>query len=204
LQRRTFYRVNTDPYGGLESRRKIDWVMSRAGNRPGPFVAPHLPSLGIGLTSLGSGFPRDAPPDKIVYEYDSHSPLRDIEGGADVWIISDAARKVLETYAANSIDLAPAEVFIRYKGEDRPAGSRWLCDVIRFEDAVDETASQLNWLAKFPQYDPVGSKYVLKADLPPDLHLFRVWKEPGAIACSQNLRDALTAARLSGVVLTEF
>jgi hypothetical protein len=109
-------------------------------------------------------------------------------------------RDVLVSYAEKAIDLAPAEVFLRYKGEDRPASPRWQCDVIRFEDAVDEAGSKLNWLVDYPLYDPVGSKYSFKSDLPPDLHLFRLWKAPNTITCSQALHDALVAAKLSGIV----
>jgi hypothetical protein len=59
----SFYRMVSDPYQGLKSVRKIDRSMSRAGNVPGPFEQPYLAENGYGYTSIGSGYPRNAPPD---------------------------------------------------------------------------------------------------------------------------------------------
>lgn len=201
-KRPVFYRVLTDPFMRIKSHTMLEWDMSRGGDRAGPFIAPHLPSIGIKLTSMGSGFPRDAPPDRIVFEHDPKRPLRDVEGGGNFWIISDAARSVLLQHAASSIDLAPADVFVRRNGVDEPAGPRWLCDVIRFEDVVDEGASIIDWEANHLMYS-IGTKYIFKSDVPDDLHLFRLWKAPGVIACSQRLRDAIKAAKLTGMALKD-
>jgi Protein of unknown function (DUF1629) len=203
MQRPTFYRMYTDPYFGLKSHHSLDIHMPHFGNRAGPHPAHHLSGLGITLTSLGSGFPRTEKRAWCVYEYDSRLPLRDFESMASTWIISNAAKAVLEHHAKDAIDTIPIDVSVRYKGEDRPAGERWLCDVIRFEDAVDESASAINWYVDFPRYG-VNSKFAFKADLPLDLHLFRLWKDPDVIACSQVLRDAIKAEQLTGIVLDKF
>lgn len=197
----SFYQVWTDPYAGLLSQDTIDWEMSRAGNRAGPFIAPHLPSLGIRLTSLGSGFPRDAPPDRIVYKLNRRRRVRDFENGSACWIVSARARAVLMAYAANAIDCAQAQVWVRSKqGKDLEIPNRWLCDVIRFEDVVDEANSHIEWgaPAEIRGYS-VGSLLAFKKDLPADLHLFRIWKWPRVVVCSAELRGALEAANLTGV-----
>lgn len=192
-----FFRVWTDPYAGIRSQETLDWEMSRAGNRAGPYVAPHLPSLGIGLTSLGSGFPRDVPPDRIVYKLNPRRRVRDFENGSAMWVASRRAIDVVSRYAASAIDTAPAQVFVRSKqGEDIEVPSRVLCDVIRFEDVVDEGASKIEWHGLV--YG-VGSLLAFKPDLPADLHLFRIWKQPRCIVCSAELREAIEAANLTGI-----
>lgn len=193
-----FFSLLTDPMAGIRSQDMLDWQSSRAANRAGPFVAPHLPSLGIKLTSLGSGFPRDAPPDQIVYKLNKRRPLRDFESGGAFWIVSEAARDVLQRYAVDSIDFAPAQVLLRGKdGKDIETPPRFLCDVVRFEDVVDEAASKIQW-GPGVQHG-VGSLFAFKADLPANLHLFRLWKAPGTVICSAELRHALEAAKFSGV-----
>lgn len=194
-----FYQVLTDPYAGIRSQDMIDWENSRASNRAGPFIAPHIPSLGIKLTSLGSGFPRGAPPDRIIYKLNPKRPVRDFENASAFWIISEPARDVLLRFASDSIDLAPAQVLLRHKdGKDIAIPQRHLCDVIRFEDVVDEVASEIQWGVGGKQYGP-GSLFAFKSGLPPNLHLFRLWKWPRAIVCSAELRMALEAANLRGV-----
>ncbi|HEX8902713.1 imm11 family protein [Vitreimonas sp.] len=178
----------------------LDWEISRDGNRAGPFLAPHLPSLGVTLTSLGSGFPRDAPRNKIVYRYDAKKPLRDFDVMGFFWVISERAKRLLEPFAVGAIDLVPTDIFVRRDGVDELVGQNWLCDVVRFEDAVDEAASKLDWWPNHPQYDGM-SKLVFKRDLPPELHLFRLWKSPTTILCSEPLRQAIKAAKLTGVRL---
>jgi hypothetical protein len=197
-----FYRVRTDPGGLRLSPEIIDWEMSRAGNRAGPYIAPHLPSLGIQLTSLGSGFPRDAPPDRIVYKLNSKRRVRDFEDGGSFWIISGPARDVLLRYAANSIDLAPAQVLVRSKdGKDIELPPRFLCDVIRFEDVVDEANSKIDWnvLSGPGTGYGIGDLFAFKDNLPADLHLFRLWKGPRYIVCSAELRVAIEVAKLRGI-----
>ncbi|MEQ1811040.1 MAG: DUF1629 domain-containing protein [Terricaulis sp.] len=197
----SFYRVLTDPDAGLRSQETLDWECSRAGNRAGPFIAPHIPSLGIRLTSLGSGFPRDAPPDRIVYRLNRRRPVRDFENGSAFWIVSAQARAVLMAYAADAIDCAQAQVLVRSKqGQDLEIPNRWLCDVIRFEDVVDEANSHIESgaPAAIRSYS-AGSLLAFKKDLPPDLHLFRIWKWPQIVVCSAALRSALEAANLTGV-----
>lgn len=194
-KRPIFYRIWPDYNRRIPE--KLDSIMSRVDPKVGPFAAPHLETMGEGFRAFGSGFLRAVPPDRSIYEFDARHPLPDFLSG-NWWSISSAARKVLVQYAASAIDLAPEEVFFRYKGEDRPAGPRWLCDVIQFEDAVDAEASEIHWTTDGKQYDS-NSKWVFKADLPEDLHLFRIWYNPRAIICSDGLRSALLAAKLSGI-----
>ncbi len=195
-KRPTFYYIWPNYNQRLPER--LDSTMARADPKVGPFAAPHLERIGEGYRSFGSGFLRDAPPDRSVYAFDARCPLPDFLHG-NWWSISSAARDVLTRYAAGAIDLAPHEVFYRYKGEDRPAAPRWLCDVIRFEDAVDPEASEIHWTPDGTQYDR-NSKLVFKSVLPEGLHLFRIWHDPMAIVCSEELRPALRAAKLSGIV----
>jgi hypothetical protein len=195
----TFYRIVPDYARPMP--KLLDGTMARVGAKVGPFAAPHLEKMGDGYRAFGSGFLRDTPPDRTVYEFDSRIPLTDFVEG-NWWSISKAARDVLLRYAESAIDLAPEDVFYRYKGEDRPV-ARWMCDVIRFEDAVDEAASEIHWTVDGKRYD-TNAKLVFRSDLPADLHLFRVWYDPRTIACSAELRDALRAAKLTGIVFRNF
>lgn len=194
-----FFWLQTDPLAGIRSQDLLDWDSSRQANRAGPFIAPHIPSLGIRLTSLGSGFPRDAPPDRLIYKLNPKRRMRDFESLSAFWLISEPARDVLLRYASDSIDLAPAHVLLRAKdGKDIEIPPRHLCDVIRFEDVVDEAASKIEWGLDRKKYS-VGSLLAFKPNLPPNLHLFRLWKWPQLIVCSAELRRAIEAANLRGV-----
>lgn len=203
--RPSFYRMLTAPYGGLRDQRMIDWEPSQTPvvDQVGPFPAPHLAEIGYLVPGLGSGFRRDVPPDKQIFAYDQTLPLRDFESLGSRWLILDAARSVLERIANDAIDLAAPEVYVRRGKEDVAIPQRWLCDVIGFEDAVDEAASSLQWDPSSRHYG-IGSKFVFKRDLPATLHLFRIWKDPGVIACSPTLHDALKGANLTGLAFEKF
>jgi hypothetical protein len=107
----TFCRLLTPPFGGLTDHKTLEWVISQTPSMQdtGPFPAPHLASIGVKLPGMGSGFHRGRPRDKIVYEYNSHVRVRDFEHSASNWLISDAARSVLERFARDAIDLALAD-----------------------------------------------------------------------------------------------
>lgn len=116
-----------------------------------------------------------------------------------------ATRRCAGVHDGAPIDVAPAEVFLRQHGKDEPAGPRWLCDVIRYVDAVDEQLSQIDWDwgedITHRRYSATSNSFVFKADLPHDLPLFRLCKQPRIIACNTALRTALMSAELSGINL---
>ncbi|HVV34381.1 MAG TPA: DUF1629 domain-containing protein, partial [Vitreimonas sp.] len=125
------------------------------------------------------------------------------EAGDNFWIISELARQIIEAFAAKTTDIVPAKVFVRRDGSDEAAAARWLCDVIDFEDCIDEQASEINWVVNAPRYDAVGSKFVFKP-IEPRIHLFRLLKAPEIVVCSAEMQAALHAAGLTGLVFRQF
>lgn len=196
----TFFEMRLAPSGELQPQEPVDWSVTRDGNRAGPFIAPHLPSIGITLTSLGSGFPREDGSNVIVFRYKPQLPLRDFESFGFFWVVSEPARATLLEFAADAIDTVPADVSVRKHGKDVSAGPRWLCDVTLFADVVDESASSIKWAAGVPQYG-ANSTYAFKRDTPEDLHLFRLWKAPNTIMCSPALANSIRSRDLTGLAL---
>lgn len=192
-----FYEVVLAPTGRMASLEMLDNENIRFNANPGPFARPHL-ACGYQAHS-GSGIPREFPPLRVIYKHRVRGPsIRDFDHLGECWIVTDRARELIERIAPGGVDCMPAQVFVRRDGIDEPAGLFWHCDVIRMEDAVDEDASFIRRQSG-GFYDIVSSFFILKRDLPPDLHLFRLWHGPHIILCSEVFRQAVLAAKLLGM-----
>jgi hypothetical protein len=146
-----FYRMVSDPYQGLKSIKCIDRSMSRAGNVSGPFEQPYLAENGYGLTSIGSGYPRNFPPDFFIFE--PRPPLSDVLSDANSFIVNNKTRALFEKLCAQAFDFFPAVVKIRDRsGQDLEVPGYQLCDVIDFQDNIDVARSDVVWHKAMPKF----------------------------------------------------
>lgn len=200
---RRYFLMRTAPYGSLTQQVSIEWDYSQtpSGDQTGPFPAPHLKDIGIQVAGLGSGFRRGVPPEKIVFGESAAGPLRDFEPASSNWLVSGRALDILKGFAADAIDVVEPDVFVRAGDRDQKLANRWLCSVVRFEDAVDEGISKIVWETRTRQYAASGCRFVMKRDLSANVHLFRLAKRPSFVVCSGVLRDALVEAEVTGLIL---
>lgn len=118
-----------------------DWVNKPKGPDGSPRGLPPGPLPSPSFYGIGSGFPIDLPPPKLLTgkKY-GRLPLKDFEpASGDFWLLSDPAKRLLEDVDPDAFVFCPVE--IQTTGAERDPGKRWLCDIIRFLDAMDEESS---------------------------------------------------------------
>jgi Protein of unknown function (DUF1629) len=124
---------------------------------------------------------------------------RDFEGYSGYWFISDHMKSVLE-----SVDRG-AFVFLRCDmrspdGQKLPA--RWLCDVIRVLDALDEEKSTARiGIADDGSkvYRILGrEKLIFKEEVVGQFHVFSM-KYHGFIICDEEMKKACKSAEVTGL-----
>ncbi|WP_295844076.1 DUF1629 domain-containing protein [Tardiphaga sp.] len=126
-------------------------------------------------------------------------PPRDIEGYVGHWLISDPMKAVLERVDPTAFGFASCDVIL----SDGTAGPRrWLCNVVRTLDALDEQASEFRMFD-----DAAGKMYVLtgptrlifRDEAVRSAHVFRMKFMEVTIICDQTLKDACRQVDLKGL-----
>lgn len=101
----------------------------------------HIPDRGNHANGVGSGFgwTLERPIIRIKPSR-SGRPPNDIEHtGRGLKIVSDAAKRVCEQVDPEAFEFEPTTTVQRVRGVDQPGPVYWLCDVVRFIDALDES-----------------------------------------------------------------
>lgn len=129
-------------------------------------------------------------------------PDADGLGQRDMWLISEKCRKVFLETDADAFDMAPARtVFNTAKGE-RDGPSYWLCDVVRFVDAMDESPEFSHPLGDGPikrvwPNSPTKARFHVAAI--GNAKIFRAYHAPGLIYCTAPFKEAVDAQKIKGV-----
>lgn len=137
---------------------------------------------------------------QLIHDPELGAMPRDLEGLAGLWIVSGRAKKVLETVDPEGFAFAACD----FELADGSAGDlRYLCNVIRELDALDEGASKLKIkvggdYAKGKHYSFAGgASLVFKKDVVGSAHVFRT-PFSGMAFCDRALHDAVVDAKLTG------
>jgi len=132
----------------------------------------------------------------------------DLEEFANCWFISDRMKMVLEGFDPGAFAFLKCKVQLP-GGSDAPA--RWLCDVVRVLDALDEERSEANakWYGKkLVRVATDGSKYYsavgrealfFKESAVRSCHIFRMKYSLHSIICDEEMRQACKSAQLQGI-----
>jgi hypothetical protein len=125
---------------------------------------------------------------------------RDFEINTGYWFISDRTKTVIE-----SVDPL-AFAFLKCKvrmpdGSDGPV--RWLCDVTRVLDALDEENSDIEIAvaddgSKFYKFI-IGGRVNFKLGVIGPHHIFRIKFSQGSVVCDDELRRSCKSAELTGL-----
>jgi hypothetical protein len=123
----------------------------------------------------------------------------DIEKYGGYWLISEAAKQVLDTVSPDDFTYLPIDVEVD-PGCD-PV-SYWLCDIVTILDAVDEEQSERLRI----EFNDQGQKLhnilyastVFHESVVGSHNAFRLFTSPDEIVCTEGFKEAYKAAGLKG------
>ncbi|MBO9757030.1 imm11 family protein [Xanthomonas phaseoli] len=151
-----------------------------------PFsIADSLPGEDAGLAAL-----KETP--RLRYDSRIGDMPDDLESGlTDYWLVSEPLKQVLEAADPEGFVFALCD----FRLEDgTPAAPHYLCEVVRIIDAIDEEASTVKVLTRYPNgkyYSLVGgAKLAFRKDVVGAAHIFRTPYTADAF-CDRFLRDTL-------------
>jgi hypothetical protein len=129
----------------------------------------------------------------------------DWEPFLDFLLVSARMKSVLETLDSEGVQFVRCETR-SLSGDAAPA--YWLCDIVRLLDVVDEERSNIEILepgTKFRRYNLMNNicHAVFRAEVIGSAHIFRPRFLESRIFCSQEMRNACTAAGLRGFRFAE-
>lgn len=149
------------------------------------------------LPEGGRGF-RDYPEIPVFLFYGKTS--RDFELFSFYWFISDRMKTVLERVDPEAFVFLKCKVQLK-DGADGPV--RWLCDVVRVLDALDEGKSEvrINRSDDGTKYYQFGSGCVLifKDDEVGSHHVFRMKFRESEVICGDDFKLACRESGLTGI-----
>lgn len=167
----------------------------------GPLVHP----FGQPYTA-GSGFPPHfAPPPMVLprrpagWTPGSPLPISDVEdaGGERFWVVSDRARRLFIELDPDAFLFHPLSVVFAPDMEPYEGPPYWLCDVVRYLDAIDlertEHETKNHGVAGTIVYPSAFSEMYLKSDVVFEKYIFRPAYSPHNVYCSSEFRDAMLA-----------
>lgn len=126
---------------------------------------------------------------------------RDFEILSGLWFISKKMKSVLQAVDPRAFTLLECDIRSP-DGTRQPA--RWLCDVVRALDAVDEALSRVRAGvadngSKYYSWSSIDQKLVFKESVVRGAHIFRIkYFEPTTV-CDEELKRACKSADLKGI-----
>jgi Protein of unknown function (DUF1629) len=145
----------------------------------------------------GYGFPRVAEPPVFLFIGRAE---RDFWEFCTYWFVSDRMKAFLEQFDPEAFDFLKCEIKLP-NGASSPV--RWLCDVVRVIDAVDEEKSSRIIIGR----NTMGEKYLLqgqgsyvfKEDAVGPHHVFHIMHSPHEVVGDEEFKRACKAAGLKGI-----
>jgi hypothetical protein len=129
---------------------------------------------------------------------------RDFEEYSGYWFISDRAKAVLERIDPSAFAFLECRVQLR-DGADGPR--RWLCDVVRVLDALDEERSKvmtrITSLGTKSNWIPMSDKIFFREERVGSHHVFRVMHTESYVICDEEMKLACKAAALTGIMFED-
>ncbi|UOF13255.1 DUF1629 domain-containing protein [Lysobacter capsici] len=154
------------------------------------------------LRPTAGGFPplRETP--LLIQEQSGKATLDDLEASfSGYWLVSDRLKNAFEDNDPQGFAFARCDVKMA-DGSD--AGERYLCDVLRVIDALDEERSETRIdvgddfvNGKF-YHVTTGSSLIFRREVIGSAHTFRT-PYSGFVFCDESMRAALVSGGFSGV-----
>lgn len=183
-----FYLIDPDTRGGA---RGHGITLSNADDVP-LAEALSLPAGSGGLKAL-------AVMPQLRFDVSKGELPLDLQGGfKGYWLVSDSLKRVLESVDPDAVSFARCEYVqdIYQEGE-----ARFLCEVVRTLDAIDEAASVVNVRTGYPggKYYSLagGARLAFHKDVTRGSHIF-MDLHSRRIVCDRVMRDALVESGFGG------
>lgn len=174
---------------------------------------PHMPrgpwpDPGSDADGIGSGFPEGMARPILEFErmLQEQEYLDIILSGNPEWTLSDRAKSVFEAVDPEAFEFC--ETTTRFRdGSEAPR--YWLCEVVRFLDAVDEERSDVyvQTITGFTTGRPVrrvshgiAGRDVFRASVVRGHHVFRALYAPMTVFVDDVLVTAIAEAKLVGMI----
>jgi hypothetical protein len=134
---------------------------------------------------------------------------RDFEILAGIWIVSDALRQVFEAIDPQGFAFVPCDFIL---ADGAPGSPYHFCNVVRWIDALDETASRVkieyerdHQTGEYARFFSIagGASLAFDETIVGDAHVFRQPRLGVSAICDHVLADALRAAGLEGIDLRD-
>jgi hypothetical protein len=130
--------------------------------------------------------------------------IRDFAEYSGYWFISDRMKAVVERIDPNAFAFLQCRVQMR-DGTGGPL--RWLCDVIRMLDALDEHNSKVTIgvsdIGSKTYYLPMYGHVFFRSEEVGPNHIFRVMYTDSYIVCDEEMKLACEANDLTGIVFDD-
>ncbi|RMH88988.1 DUF1629 domain-containing protein [Lysobacter pythonis] len=183
-----FYIIQNDIRGG--KGHGLEFANEKALRVPGTFRIPSP-----------NGDPKQySEKPKLIHVPELGAMPRDLESLAGIWIVSERLKQLFESIDPEGFAFVACDFAL---ADGSPGDQRYLCNVVRTLDALDEEASRL----KIEKGDFVNGKYydrsgganlTFKEESIGSSHIFRT---PFALTifCDHILHDAVMQSKLTGI-----
>jgi hypothetical protein len=127
---------------------------------------------------------------------------RDFEINGGYWFISDRMKATVEGIDPDAFAFLQCKLQLR-DGSEGPV--RWLCDIVRVLDAVDEENSdvEIRTADDGSRYYRFGGIVRFRGDAVGSAHIFRFAYREASWACDEEFRRACIQAELTGLVFKD-
>jgi hypothetical protein len=145
------------------------------------------------------GFPPNFPTPRFRFDKAAMRGMHDLDQFRGYWLISDRMKEVLEQIDPTACAFVRCNVV---QFDRSPGPARWLCDVVRTVDALDEAASAIEIARGNPKVYHgalTSERLVFKGEIVGSAHIFRMDYADTHIICDDTLRRACKSAGLKGI-----
>ena len=156
-------------------------------------------ALLFGPRAIERGFENWTEIPRLVIGKDNGSPLRDFEQKAGLWLISPAVREMFEELDPGAFDFRACIV---EHADGSPGPQRWLCDITRVIDALDEEASDVRVVIERNNHRYYSfsqpKKMVFKSHLIEKYLFFRMKFAADCAVCAEEIKLEFKARGFKG------
>lgn len=166
-----------------------------------PLPHGHIPDRGNHAQGVGSGFwEMETPIIEISRKHGPRLSLLDVEPeGRDLWLVSAKCKSVLEAIDPEAFEFCAVETRYSKRGVLSPGPEYWLCDVIRFLDALDEEKSFGTVVKIYPgnikRVEIHSDKLIFRRDVVGEARIFRLF-DTITVFATEHFKSAIENAGL--------
>ena len=188
----------------LDLRDDLSAIEVRWLNRPGsgPLRGPHKHPLGLSpWAATGSGMPTDMERPQFEINVDSSDALRDaLAAYGSRFLVSARLKDLLSSLDPGAFQFVEASTILNWIGGKQEGPTYFMCDVIKFVDANNESNSSKQEKGAPPRAVGIyGNQNCFFQSRIGANRVFRLMYSPSVIACTEEARSLLLKEHISGL-----